>query len=102
MQNGRIQMNIAQPNGRLHLPYGVRVAAARRFCGVSLFLYPLNPELTMLSARLTPPPRFTFNKHNTSQGSIDFSVMLFWSCLRAFCLARSILSRAFWFERSET
>ena len=56
MQNGRIQMNIAQPNGRLHLPYGVRVAAARRFCGVSLFFCPINAELTVLSARLTPPP----------------------------------------------
>ena len=55
MQNGHVKMNIAQPNGRLHLPYGVRVAAARRFCGVSLFSSPINTELTLLAARLTPP-----------------------------------------------
>ena len=55
MQNGRIQMNIAQPNLWVHLSYSVRVAAARRFCGVSLFSSPINTELTLLAARLTPP-----------------------------------------------
>ena len=55
MQNGHVKMNIAQPNSRVHLSDGVRVAAARRFCGVSLFFCPINAELTVLSARLTPP-----------------------------------------------
>ena len=103
MQNGRIQMNIAQPNGRVHLSYDVRVAAARRFCACSLFSRPINAELTMLSAGLMPPPpRLIYHKFYISQDSIDFRVMLFLSCLRAFCLARSVSSRAFWFERSET
>ena len=56
MQNGRIKINIAQPNSRVHRSYGVRVAAARRFCDCSLLLPVFNAELTVLSARLMPPP----------------------------------------------
>lgn len=41
------------------------------------------------------PPCLTIDKYNTSQDRIDFRVMLFLSCLRAFCLARSVWSRAF-------
>ena len=97
MQNGHVKMNIAQPNSRVHLSYGVRVAAARRFCGVSLFFCPINAELTMLSAGLmpSPPPLLISNKYYISQDSIDFRVMLFLSCLRAFCLVPGVSSRAF-------
>ena len=56
MQNGHVKMNIAQPNSRVHLSDGVRVAAARRFCACSLFSRPINAELTMLSAGLMPLP----------------------------------------------
>ena len=42
-----------------------------------------------------PPPRLTIDKYNTSQDSIDFRVMLFLSCLRVFCLAQRVSSRAF-------
>ena len=56
MQNGRTDINIAQPNSRGHRSYGVRVAAARRFFDVSLFLPIFNAELTVLSARLMPSP----------------------------------------------
>ena len=49
-------MNIAQPNSRLHLSYGVRVAAVGRFGDCSLLLRVSNLELTVLSAWLTPPP----------------------------------------------
>ena len=55
MQNGRIDMNIAQPNSRVHLSYGVSVAAMRRFRKCSLFPCVINCELTVLTAWLTPP-----------------------------------------------
>ena len=55
MQNECLAMNIAQPNSRAHLSYSVRVAAARRFRDCLLLLRVFNVELTVLSARLTPP-----------------------------------------------
>ena len=91
MQNGRIQMNMAQPNLRLHLSDGVRVAAARRFCGVSLFLCSINVELTMLSAGLMlPPPALHLI-------SIILHKMI-WTlglCYLCFLCARSVLHGAF-------
>ena len=74
---------------------GVCVAAARRVSLCSLLLRPINAELTVLSAGLTPPPRLTLNKYNTSQDSIDFRVVLSLSCLRAFRLVRIVSPRAF-------
>ena len=74
---------------------GVCVAAVGRFRKSSLFLCSINAGLTMLSTRLTPSPRLTIDKYNTSQDSIDFRIVLFLSCLRAFCLAQSVSSRAF-------
>ena len=56
MQNG--QMKLTSPNGFYGYTeaIGVRVAAVRRFRHCSLFLPVFNAELTVLSARLTPPP----------------------------------------------
>ena len=95
MQNGHI--TLTSPKGFYGYTDsigGVCVAAVDRFHKCSLFLRPINAELTVLSAWLTPP-HLTFSKYNTSQDSIDFRVVLFLFCLRAFCLARSVSSRAF-------
>ena len=94
MQSRHININITQPQLPVHRVYGVRVDAARRFFRCSLLLYVINLELTVLSAWLTPPPRLTIDKYNTSQNSIDFSVVLSLSCLHALCLARSVSWRA--------
>ena len=56
MQNGRIDMNIAQPNLLAHQIYEIRADSARCFSGYSLLLRILNAELTVLTAMLIPPP----------------------------------------------
>ena len=94
MQSRHININITQPKLPVHRVYGVCVDAARRVSICSLLLYVINLELTVLSAQLRPPPRLTIDKHNTSQDSIDFSVVLSLSCLHARCLAQSVSLRA--------
>ena len=56
MQSGRIQLT--SPNGFYGYtePIGVRVAAVRRMSVCALVFRIINFELTMLSARLIPPP----------------------------------------------
>ena len=94
MQSGHININITQPKLPVHQIYGVCVDTGRRFFRCSLLLYVINLELTALSAQLTPPPRLTIDKYNTSQDSINFRVILSLSCLHALCLARSVSLRA--------
>ena len=89
MQSGHITLNIAKQLLRVH-----RVSGIRCVSGYRLTLCVINSELSLLSAGLVAPPRLTFSKYYPSQDSIDFSVFLSLSCLRAFRRIRIAASRA--------
>ena len=77
MQNGHSYTDINRPILPEHRAFRVSTNTADCFSICSSVFCVINSELTVLSERLTPPPRSTSDKYYTSQGGKVFWGVLF-------------------------